>query len=612
MIPERDLASTSGIGGMIVRAAYRWLRAAARGAVALLTVFPAVALAIAILVDRGPDGEPRVSLFPVALLALDPFAWTCARNSLIFATAVTVLALIGGVFLASVLSARRFPGRGAFHAAAASMLAATPACLALGFLGFLETSRSWPWPAWMREAASGSLSLESWRGLPSWALWIWAGLPTAIALVTLATAAALERVDPAWRDAARQAGAGTTRTFLTVHWPLIRPAAARAAAIVFPMALVEPGGPSILGLRRTLAFQIVETATRPDPFPRVAVWAAMAAVLSVAGRWLLRWWGGPPLLDVAHNVRDGHRSRPPAPRAGMPLAVACAAVVAGSVGLGWLPVVGLGRLLWAVGPRESALNDSPSVPFGTSIPHPFDPPVPQVLAQTMLLSIEVGAGVLVLAWLLRPDPGVRHASTATARFVGRFALMPPLIQSAGVLAIPGLLDAAAFWLMSFSGLRTPAARVAGVARELAVERNPWAILVAAVGLSVGARLLQNWRRTAERRPDETRPGLDAAILAGASPVRARAVAALRPGGWFGCFLLAFILAAINVAPALLFSPWMDGRPIAPAMLGLAKGPDPARVQAALLAFGVIAGNIAGLLTARLASAPPPEWDPDPP
>ena len=39
-------------------------------------------------VDRGPDGEPRFSLFPIALLAFDPFAWTCARNSLIFATAL--------------------------------------------------------------------------------------------------------------------------------------------------------------------------------------------------------------------------------------------------------------------------------------------------------------------------------------------------------------------------------------------------------------------------------------------------------------------------------------------------------------------------------------------
>ncbi len=330
---------------MLARAGYRWLHAAARGAVGLVTLLPAVALAIATLVDRGPDGEPRLSLFPIALLAFDPFAWTCARNSLIFASAVTAFSLLAGVGLAQILSARRFPGRGVLRAAASSMLAATPACLALGFLGISGTDAPRPWPAAMAEAARGSLSLETWRGLPSWALWVWAGLPSAVALVTLATAAALERVEPAWRDAARLAGAGAIRTWRTVTWPLIRPAAARAAAIVFPLALVEPGAPLILGLRRTLAFQIVETAARPDPFPRIAVWAAMAAVFSSAGRWLLRRWGGPPLLDRADEVAA--RVRAPAPRASMPLSIACIVALAGSLAFAWLPVVGLGRLLCA-------------------------------------------------------------------------------------------------------------------------------------------------------------------------------------------------------------------------------------------------------------------------
>ena len=170
---------------MIFSAAYRWMRALARGAVGWLTVLPAIALALAVLVDRGPDGEPRVSLFPIALLAFDPFAWTCARNSLIFASLVTMFSMIGGVGLGLVLSQRRFPGRGVLRAAVVSMLAATPACLALGLVGIWGTHPPWPWPASMRGAASGSLSLDTWQGLPSWVLWIWAGLPSAMALVAL-------------------------------------------------------------------------------------------------------------------------------------------------------------------------------------------------------------------------------------------------------------------------------------------------------------------------------------------------------------------------------------------------------------------------------------------
>jgi hypothetical protein len=132
-----------------------------------------------------------------------------------------------------------------------------------------------------------------------------------------------------------------------------------------------------------------------------------------------------------------------------------------------------------------------------------------------------------------------------------------------------------------------------------------------VGLSIGLRLLQNWQRAAERRPDETRAGLDAALLVGSSVLRARAVAALRPSRWIGGTLLAVALAAVNLTPALLFTPWMDGRTAAPAMLVLADAPDDARLQATALAFYLIAGNLAGLCAARFAPAPPPDWDPDP-
>ena len=43
---------------------YRWLRAATRGVVGLLTVLPALALVVAVLVDLGPDGEPAFLALP--------------------------------------------------------------------------------------------------------------------------------------------------------------------------------------------------------------------------------------------------------------------------------------------------------------------------------------------------------------------------------------------------------------------------------------------------------------------------------------------------------------------------------------------------------------------
>ena len=52
----------------------------------------------AILVDEGPLGEARASshFFPLVLWLFDDFAWTCARNSVIFALVVSVSSLVLG------------------------------------------------------------------------------------------------------------------------------------------------------------------------------------------------------------------------------------------------------------------------------------------------------------------------------------------------------------------------------------------------------------------------------------------------------------------------------------------------------------------------------------
>ena len=73
----------------------RWLRSVAMLVFGLVLFSPVVALPLAVLVDRGPEGEARVSphLFPLVLWLFDDFAWTCSRNSLIFATIVSVLSL---------------------------------------------------------------------------------------------------------------------------------------------------------------------------------------------------------------------------------------------------------------------------------------------------------------------------------------------------------------------------------------------------------------------------------------------------------------------------------------------------------------------------------------
>ena len=124
-------------------------------------------------------------------------------------------------------------------------------------------------------------------------------------------------------------------------WPIVRPAAARAAGLVFLLALVEPGVPLILGLRRTLAFQIVSAAGQPAPFPRMAVWALMAGIARALGLARVPLEGRLPILaEPAEGMPASGSGRQPRRVSG--LSVTLAAVPLGSWAIvAWLPIFGL-------------------------------------------------------------------------------------------------------------------------------------------------------------------------------------------------------------------------------------------------------------------------------
>src|SRR5262249_12043029 len=178
------------------------------------------------------------------------------------------------------------------------------------------------------------------------------------AVVMRATAAAVERLEPAWEDAALLAGAGRFRAWRRLAWPVVRPAAARTAALVFAMALLEPGAPLILGLRRTLAFQIVEAAVGPNPFPRGAVWCVLAGLIALAGRSLLLGWGGPAILAEAAATQASRPGGVPSRRAGVIPAMVCTIVLGSWVLVGGSPILGLCHLFRGVGPAVATAPSS--------------------------------------------------------------------------------------------------------------------------------------------------------------------------------------------------------------------------------------------------------------
>ena len=122
---------------------FRWLGSLARGVLGVVLIAPVVALPLAVLLDRGPDGETRTAphLFPLALWLFDDFAWTCARNSLIFAGLVSLASLALGGVMGWVVARRPFWGRRLLRGLVVALLAVSPAFLALGLLGLLGSPR---------------------------------------------------------------------------------------------------------------------------------------------------------------------------------------------------------------------------------------------------------------------------------------------------------------------------------------------------------------------------------------------------------------------------------------------------------------------------------------
>jgi ABC-type Fe3+ transport system permease subunit len=588
---------------------FRWLRFLATAVLALVLIAPIVALPLALLLDRGPGGETRAvpHLFPLALWLFDDFAWTCARNSVFFAIVVSCASFAIGGILGWMVARRRFWGRLILRALVVAVLVVSPAFLALGLLGLWGSPRPWPWPFAGAGGAAQGISLESWHGLPLWIIWVWTTLPAGVALVTHAMSSSVEQLEGSWEDAARLSGVGSLRAWKTLVWPLVRPAAARAAALVFLYALVEPGAPLVLGLRRTLAFQIVHLAGRPDPFPNVAVWAVVAGILAFAGWTFWRWAGGTPVLG-----EPGSTAAAPgiarSPRWARPLpAVAATALLAASAICGWLPLMGLVKLAVGVAQVEATAGGG-SLRALLDLPRRFsEPPVPRLLANSLILGLEVAFATLAIAWLVGP----RLVPAASRRLSGGMtrwaALVPPLVVGVGLLALPWLAGLAAAYLIDFERWRPLGNALGAIARELDPFDNPWLMLPCCVALALLPRWLGSLHGGAQADPARvaSTSAIDAALLAGAS--RAWAVRLSKPlpsGRWLGRFFLAFSLAATNLTPALLFEPWADGRTIAPAVVIMATGAADARSLAAVLALCAIAMNLLALAIARVASAGP--------
>ena len=509
----------------------------------LILAAPVVALGPAMVVDRGWDGTPRVSAFPPALVVLDPLVWRCVRNSVVAGLAVTVGSLVVGVGLGLLLGRRRFWGRGLLGFLAISPLAVSPIWLAPGVLGWIGGESSWDW-----------LAARSFFGQPGdeWARWfalVWIGIAGGVPFVILETRRGLSRVDAAWADAARAVGAGRLRVWLDVTWPTIRPGLARVGAFLFTIHLIEPAGPILLGLRRTLAVETADAALRSDEPNRAATLAFIAVVVAVLARSGFRRWGG---LD---RVALGNRPLPPVrPRAG--------------VRLGGLAAIGL--LAWVTFALGPALSFGQRMAATTLDGRAFDretirsmvvgwlTPEMQAWAGNSALTATLSVGLGLVGWAL-------VGQGRLAGLLRAFAAVPPLALGVGALAIPSLLAAGAAWvrqpgwIASLELLRT----------ELSLGRSPGFLLILVLTIAHIGPLVASIRPT---DPGQARAPVDAALLVGAPTRSARRMARSRDGGMpVRLMIVAWTRASTDLAAALVLTTLSERRTLAPAALDLLSG-----------------------------------------
>jgi ABC-type Fe3+ transport system permease subunit len=545
----------------------RWLGRWAGTGLWVVVLAPALALLPAAVLDRGPGGTVRPTLFPMALSALDPLLWDCVRNSVTVAVIVAVGSVVLGTALAHVGVRWRFWGRPVLTALAIALLAVPPLFGAIGLRRLAAPTVAF--------ATSGRLDGFDPSALAGWVGWVWVGLASGVPLVVLAATAALERIDPAWVDSARLVGAGPRRIWRDLVWPIVRPEVARAGGMVFALTLIEPGAPLALGLRRTLAYQVVESALGRELTPRAPLLALAAVAIALIGRVLVRWWGGPAATGGSYP--EVGVARPEIAR--WPRATVYVALAAIGLVLAWLPIVALLASL-------------------SSLPRPADMESTRLLLNSLALGVAVVLIDLALSWTLAAWAGRRHAWVLS--LAAWPELLPPLALGVGALMLPGLLEMGADWGRA-DGMGRALARGARVLADLLdLDRSPGLLLVLAVS---AARLPFLARAVEHGRSRDRLAQIDSALTLGASPLQARRTAS---GLWRsaapGALLMTFALAATDVAAALILAPTIECRPIAPGILILADEPGDGLPRAALLAGLALAVNLIALAIASTSRA----------
>ena len=229
--------------------------------------------------------------------------WTSLWISIASVTASTAI----GLPLAFLLQRADFPGRKVLAAVATLPAALPPLVGVIAFLFLYGESGA------VTRSVQTLLHLEHapWALSGPWAI-VFVHAYTMYVYVYLFVSAALENFDSSLDEAARGLGHGPIRRFIRITLPLLTPALAGGALLVFMSSLGSFSAPYVFGGGlRVLSTQIINSKLN-DAMGVAFVETAVLALSAVAGLLLLRWLEGRRQYTITSKgraIRTPIRSR---------------------------------------------------------------------------------------------------------------------------------------------------------------------------------------------------------------------------------------------------------------------------------------------------------------
>lgn len=249
----------------------------------IMIVYPATILLLESF--KAADGSFTLSWYEQAYTS--PRNYRALLNTLVIASATSVVATSIGTALAWVVVRTNVPGRSIIQVGAVIPFILTSFTGALAWILLAAPGVGLINQLWTFLGGSGALvNIYSLAGI------VFVGAMHDVPLVFLLVIGALRSMDPSLEEASLASGAGIWHTTTRVTLPLVSPAILSAALLVFVLAAEQFGVPAVLGSPagiRVLTTAIIESqAVYP---PRAGLGAALCVnllLIAMVGLWLQR------------------------------------------------------------------------------------------------------------------------------------------------------------------------------------------------------------------------------------------------------------------------------------------------------------------------------------